>query len=65
MATTLADLVAHLETSFRPFAERKGLRLVTRTHDLVVATDLVLDDGAAHELLDLVHTRMAPRRSYI
>ena len=30
-----------------------------------VATDLVLDDGAAHELLDLVHTRMAPRRSYI
>ncbi|MFC5563088.1 ATP-binding response regulator [Methylobacterium aerolatum] len=38
----LADLVAHLETSFRPFAERKGLRLVTRTHDLVVATDLVL-----------------------
>ena len=22
-----------------------------------VATDLVLDDGAAHELLDLVHTR--------
>ena len=30
-----------------------------------VATDLVLDDGAAHELLDLVHTRMSPRRSYI
>ena len=30
-----------------------------------VATDLVLDDGAAHELLDLVHTRMAPRRSYV
>ena len=30
-----------------------------------VATDLVLDDGAAHELLDLVHTRMSPQRSYI
>lgn len=38
----LADLVAHIEASFRPFAERKGLRLVTRTSDLVVATDLVL-----------------------
>ena len=30
-----------------------------------VATDLVLDDGAAHELLDLVHTRMSSRRSFI
>ena len=30
-----------------------------------VATDLVLDDGAAHELLDLVHTRMSSRRSYV
>ena len=30
-----------------------------------MTTDLVLDDGAAHELLDLVHTRMTPRRSYI
>ena len=30
-----------------------------------MTTDLVLDDGAAHELLDLVHTRMSPRRSYI
>jgi signal transduction histidine kinase len=38
----LADLVAHIEASFRPFAERKGLRLVTRTRNLVVATDLVL-----------------------
>jgi signal transduction histidine kinase/CheY-like chemotaxis protein len=38
----LADLVAHIEGSFRPFAERKGLRLVTRAADVVVATDLVL-----------------------
>ena len=30
-----------------------------------VATDLVLDDGAAHELLDLVHTRMSSRRSFV
>ena len=28
-----------------------------------VATDLVLDDGAAHELLDLVHTRTLHSRT--
>lgn len=38
----LADLVAHIEASFRPFAERKGLRLLTRTCDVVVATDVAL-----------------------
>ncbi len=38
----LADLVAHIETSFRPFAERKGLRLITRVADLMVATDVTL-----------------------
>ncbi len=38
----LADLVAHIESSFRPFAERKGLRLLVRAGDVVVATDLVL-----------------------
>ncbi|QIJ74615.1 response regulator [Methylobacterium sp. NI91] len=38
----LADLVAGIEASFRPFAERKELRLVTRCADLVVETDGVL-----------------------
>jgi two-component system, sensor histidine kinase len=38
----LSDLVAQIEASFRPFAERKGLRLVTRCRDVVVATDPVL-----------------------
>lgn len=38
----LADLVAHIGSSFRPFAERKGLRLLVRAGDVVVATDLVL-----------------------
>ena len=38
----LADLVAGIEASFRPFAERKELRLVTRCGDLVVETDGVL-----------------------
>jgi two-component system, sensor histidine kinase len=38
----LADLVAGIEASFRPFAERKELRLVTRCADLVVETDGIL-----------------------
>ena len=38
----LADLVAGIEASFRPFAERKELRLVTRCDDLAVETDGVL-----------------------
>ncbi|QDI80593.1 hybrid sensor histidine kinase/response regulator [Methylorubrum populi] len=38
----LADLVVGIEASFRPFAERKELRLVTRCADLVVETDGVL-----------------------
>ena len=38
----LADLVAGIEASFRPFAERKELRLVSRCADLVVETDGVL-----------------------
>ena len=38
----LGDLVAHIEASFRPFAERKGLRLLTRACDVVVATDAAL-----------------------
>ena len=38
----LADLVAGIEASFRPFAERKELRLVTRCADLVVDTDGIL-----------------------
>ncbi len=38
----LADLVAGIEASFRPFAERKELRLVTRCDDLVVETDGIL-----------------------
>ncbi len=38
----LADLVAGIEASFRPFAERKELRLVTRCTDLVVETDGIL-----------------------
>ena len=38
----LADLVAGIEASFRPFAERKELRLVTRCDDIAVETDGVL-----------------------
>ncbi|WP_342149925.1 hybrid sensor histidine kinase/response regulator [Methylorubrum sp. SB2] len=38
----LADLVAGIEASFRPFAERKELRLVTRCDVLAVETDGVL-----------------------
>ncbi|GEP08763.1 ATP-binding response regulator [Methylobacterium gnaphalii] len=38
----LRDLVANIEASFRPFAERKSLRLVTRCHDVFVETDIVL-----------------------
>ncbi|KQT57095.1 ATPase [Methylobacterium sp. Leaf456] len=38
----LSDLVAGIEASFRPFAERKELRLVTRCDDLGVETDGVL-----------------------
>lgn len=38
----LGDLVAGLEASFRPLAERKELRLVTRCADLVVETDGLL-----------------------
>ncbi|GEO97690.1 ATP-binding response regulator [Methylobacterium haplocladii] len=38
----LADLVANIEASFRPFAARKDLRLVTRCRDVVVETDILL-----------------------
>ncbi|CAO4164788.1 ATP-binding response regulator [Methylorubrum populi] len=38
----LTDLVAGIEASFRPFAERKELRFVTRCADLVVETDGLL-----------------------
>ncbi|GJE76406.1 MULTISPECIES: ATP-binding response regulator [Methylorubrum] len=38
----LIDLVAGIEASFRPFAERKELRLVTRCDDLAVETDGLL-----------------------
>ncbi|MCE4223710.1 hybrid sensor histidine kinase/response regulator [Methylobacterium sp. C25] len=38
----LRDLVANIEASFRPFAERKDLRLVTRCRDVFVETDIVL-----------------------
>ena len=38
----LADIVAGIEASFRPFAERKELRLVTRCEDFVVETDGIL-----------------------
>ena len=38
----LSDLCAGIDASFRPFAERKDLRLVTRCGDVVVETDPVL-----------------------
>ncbi|GLS42319.1 ATP-binding response regulator [Methylobacterium brachythecii] len=38
----LRDLVANIDASFRPFAERKDLRLVTRCRDVFVETDIVL-----------------------
>lgn len=41
-AVRLADLCAAIDASFRPFAERKSLRLVTRCGDAVVETDPVL-----------------------
>ncbi|WP_232627940.1 hybrid sensor histidine kinase/response regulator [Methylobacterium sp. Leaf118] len=41
-AVRLADLVGGIEASFRPFAERKALRLVSRCADLVVETDPML-----------------------
>ncbi len=41
-ALRLPDLLAGLAASFKPFAERKGLRLVVRCPDLAVASDPVL-----------------------
>ncbi|WP_420847314.1 hybrid sensor histidine kinase/response regulator [Methylobacterium organophilum] len=41
-AVRLADMFATIDASFRPFAERKELRLVSRCPDLVVQTDVVL-----------------------
>ena len=38
----LADLVGAIDASFRPFAERRELRLVMRCGDLAVHTDAVL-----------------------
>lgn len=38
----LSDLFAGIDASFRPFAERKDLRLVTRCGDAVAQTDPVL-----------------------
>ncbi|GEP02767.1 ATP-binding response regulator [Methylobacterium oxalidis] len=38
----LRDLIGGLGASFKPFAERKGLRLRVRGPDLVVASDVVL-----------------------
>lgn len=39
---SLPDLLAGLAASFKPFAERKGLRLVVRCPDVTVETDGVL-----------------------
>ena len=41
-ALALPDLLAELAESFRPFAERKGLRLAVRCPDVAVASDGVL-----------------------
>lgn len=41
-AVRLADVCAAIDASFRPFAERKALRLVTRCGDAVIETDPVL-----------------------
>ena len=41
-AVRVADIVANIEASFRPFAERKALRLVARCRDVVAKTDGVL-----------------------
>ncbi|GJD76855.1 hybrid sensor histidine kinase/response regulator [Methylobacterium gregans] len=41
-ALALPDLLAELAESFRPFAERKGLRLAVRCPDVTVASDGVL-----------------------
>lgn len=41
-ALCLPDLLAELAESFRPFAERKGLRLAVRCPDVAVASDGVL-----------------------
>ncbi|MHB2211785.1 ATP-binding response regulator [Methylobacterium sp. CM6257] len=38
----LPDLLAELAASFKPFAERKGLRLSVRCPDLTVTSDVVL-----------------------
>ncbi len=38
----LADVFAGLDASFRPFAERKGLRLLTRSRDFHVESDPLL-----------------------
>jgi two-component system, sensor histidine kinase len=38
----LPELLAELAESFKPFAERKGLRLVVRCADLTVTSDVVL-----------------------
>lgn len=47
----LYDLLTNIEDSFRPFAERKGLRIIARCRDLVVETDTVLLQRILQNLL--------------
>ncbi len=47
----LYDVLTNIEDSFRPFAERKGLRLIARCADVVVETDAVLLQRILQNLL--------------